>query len=139
MPDVRPVCPVCPLAVLLASLLLLGACQAQPRATASAAPDEAALQARLRSAIGDAACTDDAQCRTLAVGEKSCGGPEAWWAFSVTGAQAAQLPGWAAELTVLSRQRQQRSGMVGNCQYQPDPGAVCQARRCVLATPKSAR
>ncbi len=127
-----------PLAALLASLLLT-ACQAQPRASALGAADEAALQARLRSAIGDAVCSSDAQCRTLAVGEKACGGPEAWWAFSVASAQADQLPGWAAELSALSRQRNLRSGSVSNCQYQPDPGAVCQAQRCLLATPKSAR
>ena len=125
--------------VLVLASLLLSACQAQPGAAASGAADEAALQARLRNAIGDADCTGDAQCRTLAVGEKACGGPEAWWAFSVSSANAAQLPGWAAELTALARQRQQRGGIASNCQYQADPGAVCQARRCVLATPPSAR
>ena len=135
MPDTRP---AAALALLLASLLLT-ACLAQPGAAAAGLPDEATLQARLRSAIGDAACTGDAQCRTLAVGEKACGGPEAWWAFSVAGAQAAQLPGWAAELTALSRQRNQRGAIASNCQYQADPGAVCQAQRCVLATPPSAR
>ncbi len=126
-------------AALLASLLLLTACQAQPRASALGAVDEAALQARLRSAIGDAVCSSDAQCRTLAVGEKACGGPEAWWAFSTASAQADQLPGWAAELTALSRQRNRRGGSVSNCQVQSDPGAVCEAQRCLLATPKLAR
>ena len=127
------------LAALLTSLLLLTACQAQPRASALGAVDEAALQARLRSAIGDAVCSSDAQCRTLAVGEKACGGPEVWWVFSMASAQADQLPGWAAELTALSRQRNRRGGIASNCQVQPDPGAVCVAQRCLLATAQSAR
>lgn len=132
------VCPATCLALsragTVAGLVWLSACQAQPGAAPGAA-DEAALHARLRSAIGEAVCASNAQCRTLAVGEKPCGGPEAWWAWSVTSAQADQLPGWAAELSTLARQRNQRSGRASNCRYEPDPGALCQAQRCVLATP----
>ena len=123
-----------------ALLLLLGACQAQPAATpAPAAGGEAALLARIKAGIGEAACSADAQCRSLGLGEKPCGGPEQWWAWSTSSPQAAQLPAWAAQLTALAKQRNASSGMVGNCRYQPDPGAVCQAQRCVLAVPALAR
>ncbi len=121
-----------------ALMLLLSACQAQP-AAAPAAGDEAALLARIKVGIGDATCSSDAQCRSLAVGEKACGGPEQWWAWSTNSPQAAQLPAWAEKLTTLAKQRNATSGMVGNCRYQPDPGAVCQAQRCVLAVPALAR
>ena len=139
MPHACPAsAPAVSLAGIVAGLVWLSACQAQPGA-AQAAADEAALRARVRSAIGDAACSSDAQCRTLAVGEKPCGGPDAWWAWSITSAQADPLPGWAAELAALARQRNQRSGRASNCRYEPDPGALCQAQRCVLATPESVR
>jgi len=127
---------------LIAGLLALGACQAQPGAVsapAAGAGDEAALLARIRNAIGDAYCSSDAQCRTLPIGEKACGGPEAWVAWSTTSAQAGQLPGWAAELAALARLRNARSGMMSTCQYIPDPGVVCQSQRCVLQTPALAR
>ena len=124
----------------LGVLLMLGACQAQTGgALAAGGKEEAALLARIQAAVGEAACNSDAQCRTLPIGEKACGGPERWMAWSSTSLQAAQLPGWAAELATLARQRNQRSGMASNCQYLPDPGAVCRAQRCVMMMPVLAR
>lgn len=128
-------------AALCAGLLLMTACQAQP----GGAPDaEAALVARIRAEVGDARCSADSQCRTLAIGAKACGGPESWLAWSTTAApgaagRAERLQTWSTELATLQRQRQQASGMVSNCQYNADPGAVCQAQRCVLQTPRQAR
>ena len=122
----------------LGVLLMLGACQAQTGA-ATGGNDESALLARIQAAVGDAPCSSDAQCRTLPIGEKACGGPERWMAWSTTSPKAGQLPGWAAELATLARQRNQRSGMLSNCQYQPDPGAVCRAQHCVMMMPVLAR
>lgn len=121
-----------------AVLLLVSACQAQPVAPAAPA-DEAALLARIRAEIGDAPCSSDAQCRTLAIGHKACGGPQQWWAWSTANGQADRLQAWAGELARLQQQRQEASGMASNCQYIGDPGAVCQAQRCVLRTNANAR
>ena len=119
-----------------AVLLLVSACQAQPVAPSLpaglAAADEAALLARLRQEIGDAPCSADTQCRSLAVGHKACGGPQQWWAWSTTTARGERLQAWADELAALQKLRDEASGSVSNCQYVADPGAVCQARRCVL-------
>ena len=93
---------------------------------------EADLLARIALEIGGASCTSDAQCRTFPVGEKACGGPVSWLPWSAAMSQAAQLDAWAEQLAVLQRQRNERSGVMSNCQYVPDPGAVCQAQRCVL-------
>ena len=124
----------------LGVLLVLGACQAQTGvATAAGGTEETALLARIQAAVGEAGCSSDAQCRTLPIGEKACGGPERWMAWSTTSPKADQLPAWAAELATLARQRNQRSGMVSNCQYLPDPGAVCRAQHCVMAMPALAR
>ncbi len=119
-------------------LLLVSACQAQPVVPAGPA-DEAALLARIRADIGDARCSSDAQCRTLAIGHKACGGPQQWWAWSTTTGQADRLQAWAAELASLQKQQQEASGRVSNCQYIGDPGAVCQAQRCVLRAAAHAR
>ena len=125
-------------AACLAVLLMLGACQAQTGA-ATGGNDESALLARIQAAVGDANCGSDAQCRTLPIGEKACGGPERWLAWSTTSPKAGQLPAWAAELATLARQRNQRSGMLSNCQYMPDPGAACRDQHCVMLTPALAR
>jgi hypothetical protein len=116
------------LAAWAAGVLLVSACQAQPVAPA----DEAALLARLRDEIGDARCSADSQCRTLGVGHKACGGPQQWWAWSIVSARGERLQAWADELAALQKQRQEASGMQSNCLYVADPGAVCQAQRCVL-------
>ena len=130
-------CAVAPAGRLLLVIALalpgLGACQAShsPAAAVSEATEQDLL-ARIRSAIGDASCTSDAQCRTLAIGEKACGGPQSWLAWSAASTAAAPLQAWASELAALARHRNQISGRVSNCQYNADPGAVCEAGRCVL-------
>ena len=129
-------CAVAPAGRLLLVIALalpgLGACQAQHSAATVSEAAEDDLVARIRSAIGDAGCTGDAQCRTLAIGEKACGGPQSWLAWSAASTASAPLQAWASELAALARRRNQVSGRVSNCQYNADPGAVCEARRCVL-------
>lgn len=112
---------------------LLAACQAAPR-QAEAAPDEAVLLARIAAEVGDAPCQDDAQCRTLALGVRPCGGPQRWLPWSSAQGRAPQLQAWADELAALERARQAREGLASDCRYLPDPGAVCVARRCVLSS-----
>ena len=102
-------------------------------ATSQAA--EANLRARISTEIGDAHCNADAQCRTLPIGEKACGGPVSWLPWSVAVSQGAQLGVWSDQLATLQHQRHARGGVMSNCQYLPDPGAVCQAQRCVLRHP----
>ena len=117
-----------------AVLLLVSACQAQPVAPA----DEATLLARIRNEIGDARCSSDSQCRTLAIGHKACGGPQQWWAWSTTTARAEPLQAAADALAALQKQRAEASGMASNCLYVADPGAVCLAQRCLLRSSAAA-
>ncbi|MEW6707707.1 MAG: hypothetical protein AB1430_22915 [Pseudomonadota bacterium] len=89
-------------------------------------------QAQLRELIGDAACTDDTQCRTIGWGAKACGGPERWVAWSTARTDGAALEKLAQQHAEQQRQSQARSGIVSNCMYVADPGARCVANRCVL-------
>jgi len=132
----------------LVGLMLSTGCVAQLPPAAPAAPAstlqadlraEAALLARIHAEIGDARCTSDAQCRTLPIGEKACGGPEYWLAWSTSTGRASQLQRWAEELAALQRQRNERRGIQSTCQYNADPGAMCQAQRCVPQAQGSAR
>jgi len=119
---------------------LLAACQAAPpQSTAApdaapgAAPGEAALLARIAAEVGDAPCQEDAQCHTLALGARPCGGPQRWLPWSSAQGRVPQLQAWADELARLQRARQAREGLAGDCRHLPDPGAVCRAGHCVLA------
>ena len=120
---------------LLSSLLLstlLAACQAQPRA-AGALAAEAVLLQRIEAEVGRAACTSTAECRTLPIGSKACGGPARWLAWSASVSQGDRLRAWAQDLAQRQRQREAAEGIVSTCSIVPDPGASCVAGHCVLA------
>jgi hypothetical protein len=113
--------------------LLLGACASAPVQSADRA---ASLLPRIEQAIGTPSCQQDSDCRTLPIGQKSCGGPEAYLPWSV---QTVPTPERQKALSDLARQHaqarsaaHQASGMMSNCSVLPDPGASCKAQRCVL-------
>jgi hypothetical protein len=134
--------------VLLALSLgvVLAACQMRgeaalpvARSAAPAGPEtEGRLLAQIRTEIGQAPCTLNAQCRTLPVGAKACGGPASWEAWSTVQTDGARLQALAAELEQAQRRRIEQSGQQSNCQFIADPGAVCVAQRCVLASRRNA-
>ena len=132
----------CTVFAFLAIGLIAPGCAQQPPPAASvnvsAVATEADLQKQIRAEVGDAKCAADQQCKTLAVGQKDCGGPEYWLAWSSQQSKAEALQARSAELAVLQRQRNEASGARSNCRYIPDPGAMCIASRCVLKTPNNA-
>ncbi len=110
-----------------------------PAAPSPAAPSPAAARgdtlAGIRSLVGQAACTDTAQCHTLAVGSKACGGPEYFLAWSGTATEPTALAALAERYR--SERQTANAGLMGDCRVLPDPGAVCRAGRCV-ARPQGA-
>jgi hypothetical protein len=82
--------------------------------------------------IGAAACTDSSQCRTLPLGARSCGGPEAYLPYSTANTSEAALQALGERYKQERQARNQASGMVSDCRFMVDPGAVCQAGACQL-------
>lgn len=120
-PDSRPVSDVSPLA------------SVAPAVTgAPAAPGAGGLAAQISAEIGDAACDNAQQCRTLAYGHKACGGPERYLAYSTKRSDSARLAQLGEQLARQRRDEDVRSGMMSTCSVTPDPGATCTAGRCVL-------
>jgi hypothetical protein len=117
--------------VACAALLLLAGCanadKAAYAAYAAAAATPAATEplAAVRALIGDAACSTDAQCRTVAVGAKACGGPEAYLAWSTQRSDAQKLEAAAASYNSSRLEMVARSGRMSNCALTVDPGAWC--------------
>lgn len=104
-------------------------------ASAPAATDSRQAWEQLRAEIGEARCSEPAQCRTVAVGHKACGGPSGYlvWSSAHNG-DGARVQALAERHRELSRQEVLRSGQLSNCAMVTDPGAQCQAGRCVLQT-----
>jgi hypothetical protein len=116
-------------------------------AGSAAAQDGAALAAVVRDLIGTAACTDDAQCRTLPYGAKPCGGPQSYLAWSTLGTDEAALRTAAEKFAAWQREEQRANGTVSDCMLVADPGAYCApasstaagaTRACALRSPKQA-
>lgn len=104
--------------------------RAQPGQAAPAATQ--ALYQQLQQEIGNAACDAPAQCRTLAIGHKSCGGPERYAAWSTKAGNAARIEQLGADYAAARKADDTGSGMISNCMMVMDPGATCSAGRCVL-------
>lgn len=70
-------------------------------------------------------CRVDADCATIAVGAKACGGPEAWLAWSRRVTDETTLRAVAARDAEAVRARLRAAGAVSDCRYVGDPGAMC--------------
>jgi hypothetical protein len=137
-------------------LLLLAACAActtgaapeagRPQATQSAQSAQAQTPAqpaqdgqgdtlaRIRALAGTPACSDDSQCRTLALGARACGGPESYLAWSPARTPQAEIQALGERYKEERRAANAASGAMSTCRFMPDPGAVCRAGTCQLAT-----
>lgn len=110
----------------LAALLLTGCALAQ-----TSAPQ---WRAALDRAVAEPHCTADAQCRSLPLGHRACGGPEAYGVYSLKVHNEAEVLRLAQGYREARRAENQASGRVSTCIALPDPGARCEAttQRCVL-------
>ena len=130
------------LAACLHAGLATAACvPAQPAPAASSSSREGsgpALHAQVQQLIGRAACDSDAQCRTLPLGVRACGGPETYVAWSVLGTDQAALQRAGERYGQWQAQQQARSGTMSICMVETDPGAVC-SRSATTAQPGTGR
>jgi hypothetical protein len=74
--------------------------------------------------VGDAACRSDADCRTIGVGQRACGGPSRYLAWSAwrTSGHALEKAAAATRVPPVSPTGE---GMMSTCQVLADPGAQC--------------
>ena len=77
-----------------------------------------------RGLIGDARCDDNAECRSVALGQRACGGPESYLAWSSRRTDAATLERAVAEFAAASRPARPGDAL-STCEVLRDPGAFC--------------
>jgi hypothetical protein len=88
----------------------------------------ARLLQNIKDEIGDAACDADAQCHTIGIGAKSCGGPEAFLGWSSRTTDRDRLTALVAKHRDARRSEHERSDAVSDCRVISDPGAACRPR-----------
>ena len=82
----------------------------------------------LRREIGDAACDSDDQCRSVGIGAKPCGGPQAYVAWSSLRSDANRLTALVAKHRAAAEQDNARSGKLSDCAVLAQPSARCLPR-----------
>ena len=87
-------------------------------------PTAQQAMARLEAAIGDARCTSDSQCHSIAVGHRACGGPDLYLAWSTRRSGAQTIERAVADLNTASRPALPGQTM-STCVFLHDPGAYC--------------
>jgi hypothetical protein len=130
-------------AILLAACAAHGGAQSAAQAdlqratpsSAAAGPND--TLARIHALIGTPSCTEDSQCRSLAIGARPCGGPEGFLAYSTARSSETELQALSAIYQAERRKANTQSGRVSDCRALMDPGAVCRAGSCVPAAPQA--
>ena len=107
---------------------------APPVLASAAAPsgDLASVDEQLGQTLASAsACTVDAECHSVAVGAKACGGPTGYRAYSSKTVSSASVDALAQRQRDLAAQAARESHQVSTCYMLADPGAHCQQNKCV--------
>lgn len=112
---------------------------AAAQAAPAPAPAKGDTLTRIRALVGTPACSSDAQCHTLALGAKACGGPSGYLAWSSAKTSEAELRALGDTLKEEQRSANAASGMMSNCSFVPDPGAICKTGICQLGSGAAAQ
>jgi len=109
---------------LAAGVLALAACGAS-------AQHDALLQ-RMDTLIATASCNEDAQCRVIGIGARSCGGPESYRAWSTLVTNEEALAAAADAYAAKRREADRKSGALSTCEILPEPAVACVSGTCTL-------
>ena len=101
------------------------------RADAGESPD--ALRADVLQLVGEPACSDVSQCRSIAFGSKPCGGPWSYLVYSVQTADSARLATAVANYNARETQLNRDLGRASDCRMVTAPRLDCVASRCTTA------
>jgi hypothetical protein len=110
--------------------------QAPQAAQSRTAPADASgdTLARIRALAGSASCSSDAQCHTLALGARACGGPDGYLPWSSETTPQAEIQALGERYKEERRAANKATGGISTCQFLMDPGAVCRAGTCQLGS-----
>lgn len=93
--------------------------------------DLSRIQFEIQRLVDQATCNSAAQCRTVAVGHKPCGGARYYYAYSVTDTDTTRLLSLVADYDRLEKERAVTPNEIATCRVIEDPGADCVTNRCV--------
>ena len=132
------------LGVLVVGLLPLTACAAgdekptlEVAATSAPIPaDIEEVHAEMERIAGSKMCETDADCATIPLGQRACGGPSGYMAYSkLIGTDAiVQLEELAKQSAELAHQNNLKNQMMSTCEVMPPAVAACIEQQCKITT-----
>lgn len=84
--------------------------------------------------VGDANADTLSQCKILAVGQRPCGGPEGYIAYSTLDTNVSALIRLTSRYNRLSVTRVEEEGMYSTCEIVPEPPVHLSNGKCVLGS-----
>jgi hypothetical protein len=105
-----------------------------PQARTAPADGPAATLERIHALVGTPNCSSDAQCHTLPLGARACGGPDSYLPWSSEKTSQAEIQALGERYKEERRAANKATGAISTCQFLMDPGAVCRAGTCQLGS-----
>ena len=105
--------------------------RAQPDPEAPAVPSIEEVRRDIEQAVGQARADEPAQCAVVGFGERPCGGPRFYRAYSTLETDSAALHELVELYDRLDRQRNLEQGRVSTCEVLPRPSVRLEGGRCV--------
>jgi hypothetical protein len=88
------------------------------------------LALEIETMIGKAACQRDDECKTIAYGEKPCGGAREYRVFSIQETNTEPLEHRVARYNRLDQRRNALSSAVSDCAFVKEPVVRCLNKVC---------
>ena len=118
--------------------LILGCAGKQPgdQKVADSVPAVDLLKMRqaILTQVRDAPCSSPSVCRTIAFGEKACGGPRQYLIYSTSATDSARLAREVARYNEAERKRTREEGRMSDCMAMMRPQVSCITSQCRAAT-----
>lgn len=84
----------------------------------------------IQQMVGKAEATEQAQCRKVGIGYRSCGGPDSYLVYSVQGLDEAALLQKVSRYNALSQAESERLGLMSTCQVIAEPAVILRSGVC---------
>jgi hypothetical protein len=106
------------------SIILLSSCREFFGLDKSDAENDMTLEEVARaidSEVGNAEATEISQCKTIAIGDKPCGGPWGYLVYSTQESNEATLQSLVEKYNELDRIRNEEEGRMSTCDFATEP------------------
>ena len=93
------------------------------------------MEADIDTLIGEPTCKDGKECRTIAFGDKPCGGPWSYKIYSTSSVDTLALEQMIDVYNKFNQTLNERYGWMSDCTVAIRPGVECLDGRCVAIEP----